>query len=573
MAPSLPALTLRCALENTVTQYPDAPALSWVGGEPLTFRELKESAQAVSILLAEQGIGSGDTVAILAENCPHWGVAYFAITCMGAVAVPILTEFHSESILYIIRHSEAKAVFVTEKMFCKIEDAEFPATTTFINLETFQVMEQGITRDRLKEIKSLGLREYRKFKERALRLPPVQPQGPNEDDIAVIIYTSGTMGYSKGVMLTHKNIVFDAMSVEEFFCLGPDDRMLSLLPLPHTYECTIGFVLPMLKGAHVQYLDRPPTARALLPALQTARPTAVLCVPLIIEKIFRNSILPKFTADRVRHTLYKVPFIRKALHRMAGKKLCETFGGKLRIIAIGGAPLAPVVEQFLREGNVPYVVGYGLTECAPLCSGSRIDNTRFLSAGYAMKGVSIRIDNPDGNGEGEILIKGPNVMREYYKSPQDTSEVLAGDGWLRTGDLGYLDEAGFVYIKGRRKNLILGPSGENIYPEEVEAIINQLEYVAESLVIQHEGKLVGRVYLETEKFDADFADLSDRDRREKEAELLEKIRKEANSRVSSFIRLHRMVLQPEPFEKTPTQKIKRYLYMGIDGCQTPVSCK
>ncbi len=304
MSYDLPALTLRHVLETTASRYPDAPALSWVGGEPLTYSEFRDSAEAVAVLLAEQGIGFGDSVAILAENCPHWGVAYFAIACMGAVAVPILPDFHPEAILYIIRHSDAKAVFVTEKMFPKVEDADFDPLPTFINLETFQVMEQGITRDMLKELKAASFREYRKLRDRTLRMAQMLPRKPGEDDVAVIIYTSGTMGYSKGVVLTHKNIVFDASEVREFFSLTSNDRLLSLLPLPHTYECTLGLVLPMLNGSHIHYLDRPPTARALLPALEKVRPTAILCVPLIIEKIFRNVILPRFTSSKFRHVLY-----------------------------------------------------------------------------------------------------------------------------------------------------------------------------------------------------------------------------------------------------------------------------
>ncbi len=223
-------------------------------------------------------------------------------------------------------------------------------------------------------------------------------------------------------------------------------------------------------------------------------------------------------------------------------------------MAIGGAPLAPVVERFLREGNFPYVVGHGLTEGAPLCTGAQVSTTRFLSSGYALPGVTLRIDNPDDNGEGELLVMGPNVMREYYKSPQDTAEALTVDGWLRTGDLARLDEDGYVYIKGRRKNLILGPSGENIYPEEVETIINQMDCVGESLVVQHEGKLVARIHLESEKINALFAGLSDEERRDKELSLLENIRNETNSKVSSFIRIHKTVLQPEPFEKPRPRK-------------------
>ena len=561
----LPAMTLRHVLEETAAKYPDAPALSWVEGEPVTYGELHESVKALSGWLFEQGIRFGDSVVILAENCPHWGMAYFSITSMGAVAVPILTEFHNEAIQYIIRHSDAKAIFVSEKMFSKIEDAHFGDHLLFINLETFQIIEHGATRDRLREIKSAGAREFRRIKEQAMRHGQQSPQVPGEEDVAVIIYTSGTMGYSKGVMLTHKNIVFDARAVEAFIDLAPGDKLLSILPLPHTFECTLGLILPVLNGASVYYLDKPPTARALLPALEKVQPTAMLMVPLVIEKIFRNAVLPRLTGSFFTRFLYGIPAIRKLMHRKACAQLFKTFGGKLRILAIGGAPLAPVVEEFLHEGGFPYVIGYGLTECSPLVSGSTVSGTRLYSSGYPIAGVLARIDVPDERGEGEILIKGPNVMREYYKSPQDTMEVITGDGWLHTGDLGGIDKDGYIYIKGRCKNLILGPSGENIYPEEVEATINQFDYVAESLVIQHDDKLVARIHLEADKVDRDFPGLSHEARREKELELVDKICKGANGKVHKFIRIARVVLQPEPFEKTPTQKIKRYLYKSLDS--------
>ncbi len=556
-------MTLRYVLEQSAAVHPDAPALSWIGGEPMTYKDMYESAKALSLWLGEQGIVFGDSVVILAENCPHWGVAYFAVTSMGAVAVPVLTDFHPEAIQYIIRHSDAKAVFVSEKLFPKVADARFDPMPLFVNLETFQLMEQGITRDRIKELKSLGLREFRRIKDQVLRLAQMLPQEPGEDDVAAIIYTSGTTGYSKGVVLTHRNIVFDAWGVREYLDFGPGDRLLSILPLPHTYECTLGLVLPILNGAHIHYMDKPPTARALLPAMEVVKPTALLAVPLVIEKIFRTAILPRLTRSKFMRFLYGIPAIRIILHRMAGKKLLASFGGSLRIMPLGGAPLAPDVERFLRDARFPYAVGYGLTETAPLCSGSGVESTRFAASGYLMQGLSLRIDKPDEKGEGEILIKGPNVMREYYKSPQVTAEVLTEDGWLHTGDLGKIDRDGYVYIKGRLKNLILGPSGENIYPEEVEAILGQSRYVAEALVFQHESRLVARVHLDQIKLDEDFTSLSDEALEEKITALLDQIRQEVNGRVSSFIRIHKVIRQPEPFEKTPTQKIKRYLYTGV----------
>ncbi len=563
MAENLSTHTLRCLLETSAERYAAHPALSWVGQEPLSFKDLYDSARALSLWLADQGVGFGDTVAILAENGPHWGVAYFAVTAMGAVAVPILTEFHPEAIQYILRHSEAKVVFVSEKLYSKIEDAEFDQAPLFVNLETFLPIEQGATRDRLRELKSAGLQQFRKFRETVLRLPPTPPKEPAEDDVAAIIYTSGTTGYSKGVVLTHKNIVSNAEAIRCFFELGPGDRILSVLPMPHTYECTIGLILPMLRGCHVHYLDKPPTARVLLPALAQVKPTGILIVPLLIEKIFRNAILPKLTKTGPRRFLYSCSPIRRILHRLAGKKLRQTFGGKLRVCAIGGAALAPDVELFLREADFPYLVGYGLTEAAPLCAASRLENTRYLSTGYALQGVSLRIDSPDENGEGEVLVKGPNVMREYYKSPGSTLETLTEDGWLRTGDLGKIDADGYLYIKGRSKNLILGPSGENIYPEEVEAIIGQSPYVLESIVLQHEGRLIAKVHLNQARLDEEFPNLDEEAMQEKRTCILEALRTEVNSRVSSFIRIQRILIQPEPFEKTPTQKIKRYLYTGL----------
>ena len=565
MSVELPVLTIRQMLRRSAERYGPYPALSWVGGEPINYTEVYESAQTLSVWLMERGIGFGDSVAILSENCPNWGVVYFAVTSMGAIAVPILTDFHPEAIQYIIRHSDAKAVFVSEKLFPKVEDAEFAPRPLFVNMETFEVMEQGITKDRMKELKSAGMREFHKVKDRVLRLTNMVPHEPGEEDVACIIYTSGTTGHSKGVVLTHRNIMSDAVGVTEFISFSTKDRMLSILPLPHTYECTLGLVLPAIHGAHVQYMDKPPTARALLPALAAVKPTVMASVPLVIEKIYRNAILPRFTKTKLHRFLYSIPAVRKILHKAAGKKLLETFGGCLRLCAIGGAPLAPDVELFLREAHFPYAVGYGLTETSPLCTGSSSETTRYLSSGYPMRDVQMRINSPDENGEGEIVVKGPNVMREYYKSPQGTADVFTEDGWLRTGDLGKIDGDGYVFIKGRLKNLILGPSGENIYPEEVESLLCQSPYVLEALVYQHENKLAARIHLDQARLDEEFAGMSVEETQAKRKEILEALRREVNSKVSSFVRLHVMIFQPEPFEKTPTQKVKRYLYTGIEA--------
>lgn len=476
--------------------------------------------------------------------------------------MPVLTEFHSDAIAHIIRHCEAKAVFVSERLFPKIEDATFNPSPLFINIETFTPISQGMTRDMLRDIKSKGLREFRKWKEKAMRLAHKLPDGPAENDLAAIIYTSGTTGHSKGVMLSHKNIVSNAISAYKIAHLSERDRMLSILPLPHTFECTLGLVLPLLCGTHVHYIDKPPTGRVLLPALAKVRPTAMLCVPLVMEKIFKTNILPKLTGTAFSRWLYSIPLVRKLMNRAAGKKLNSTFGGQLWLLAIGGAPLAADAELFLREARFPYSIGYGLTEASPILTGTLPQYTRVFSTGPALPGIELRLGDVNPlTGEGEIQAKGQNIMLGYYKLPEITETVFTEDGWLKTGDLGTVDEYGFYYIKGRSKNVIIGPSGENIYPEEIESFFFAAPCVLEVLVYQHEGRLTARVHLDSVKVDELLGDLPDKEMEEKRAAMLEDVRQTVNSKVSSFSRIVRIIEQTEPFEKTATQKIKRYLYV------------
>ncbi len=567
----LPSLTLRSVLERSAALFADRPALSSLNDTPLTYSDVYESTQTITHWLREHGVGFGDKVVILSENCSHWGVVYFAVTCMGAVAVPILTEFHSDAICHIIRHSEAKAVFVSEKLLSKIEDAEFDPTPLFINIETFSPIALETARDTIRELKSAGLREFRKWKEKALALGS-QPtsavlqdgkyRGPEEGDLAAIIYTSGTTGHSKGVMLSHKNIVSNAVGIECYVDINENDRLLSILPLPHTYECTLGLVLPILRGAQVVYIDKPPTARVLLPALGSVKPTAMLAVPLIMEKIFKTSVLPKLTANPLLRFFYRIPLTRRFMHRAAGKKLLVTFGGQLRLMTIGGAPLAGDAELFLREAGFPYAIGYGLTETSPLISGSSTKNCQLYSAGTPLVGTQVRIaDKNPRTGEGEIQVIGPGVMQGYYKAPEITADVMTEDGWLRTGDLGTLDCKGYVTIRGRLKNVVIGPSGENIYPEEIESFFFASPYVLEVLVYGYAGKLTARVHLDTTKLDDLFGNLPAPELAQKTCALLENIKDDVNGKVSNFSKIQRIIEQTEPFEKTPTQKIKRYLYV------------
>lgn len=560
---SLNEHTLPCALHKSASLYPLRPALCTLDEPPISYEELQSTVAGLGQWLDEQGIQFGDKVAILADNSPHWAISYFAITCMGAIAVPILTEFHPDAIAHILRHSDAKGIFISQKYLPKIEEAPLSKDFICIDIDMFTHIEDSLGKATLQKLTDASKREFKKWADKAKRFVLKHPPHVSEDHTAAIIYTSGTTGHSKGVLLTHKNIVFTAAAVDATEIIFPSDKFLSILPLAHTYECTLGLVIPIINGASVTYLGKPPTARVLMPALAAVKPTIMLSVPLVIEKIYKNSIAPKLTARPLTRFLSRFYLTRKLLLKMAGKKLIEAFGGKIRCLVISGAPLASDVEKFLYESGFPYIVGYGLTETSPACAVPKISQPRLGSSGYALAGVSIRIDSPDPHsGIGEIQVRGNNVMKGYFKLPELTQEVMTEDGWFKTGDLGTLDADGYLYIRGRSKNMILGPSGENIYPEEIESFFFEYPYVNEVLVYMGSGgKLTARVHL-NETYVEDFlSHLSLSDQHSTIAELLEKTRNEVNKKASSFARVHKIIQQVEAFEKTPTQKIKRYLYV------------
>lgn len=563
MTSSLAELTLPAILEHSSRQYATRCALSYTDEPPITYESFRREVEHLEQFLKDQAIAPGDRVVILAEGSPHWGIAYFAISCMGAVVVPVLPEFHTGEIHHILRQSGARAIFVSERYYHKIEDLDLTEFQCVILLNDFSIINPATSKATLRQLIAEGGRELRKIRNLALRLVGRAPVRVQEDDLASIIYTSGTAGHSKGVMLTHKNIVWNAQASALLPNINENDRMLSVLPLAHVYECTLGLVLPLLCGAAVYYVKKPPTAAVLLPALETVKPTAMLTVPLIIEKMYKSRILPEIKRRAVIRMAYTVPLLRRRINRIAGRKLMQTFGGELRFFGVGGASLAPDVERFLREAKFPYAIGYGLTETGPLIAGSDAAHTRFRSTGPVLHGVELRVEDPDpASGIGEIVVQSPSLMKGYYRDPERTAEVITPDGWFHTGDLGVLDKDGYLYIRGRKKNVILGPSGENVYPEVIESVVNRSDVVLESLVLKDQGQLVARVFLDYEKLDAEFAEahLTETQVKARIQELLESIRRQTNEQISSFSRLARMIEQREPFEKTATQKIKRHLY-------------
>ena len=534
--------TLYELARNSVEKFASKVAFSMFEGDDVTYAEVGRRIEKVQEILTGAGLRAGDKVALLSSNMPNWGVCYFAVTSAGMVAVPILPDFSGEELDMIIAHSEAKALLVSDRLFTKLSKQTIERLNVVVRTKNLGVIAQRVRGEGTMAV-------------------------PKPDDLAVIIYTSGTTSKPKGVMLTHAALCAQVGISSGIFPVLPDDVFLSVLPLSHTYECSIGMIYPFSMGARVVYLDRPPTASALLPALRAVRPSVRLIVPLIIEKIYRHQVLAKFNSNGFWRTLYKVGFLRRYLHRVAGKKLLKLFGGRLRFLGIGGAKLDGGAEKFLLEAKVPYAIGYGLTETAPLLAGAAPSQVRLGSTGPQAPGVQLRLENinPDTR-QGEVVALTPSVMLGYFKNPEATKEVFTDDGWFRTGDLGEFDKDGWLYIKGRLKNMIVGPGGENIYPEDIETVLNSHVYIADSIVTEQEGRLVALVHFNRDEIEAMVDNWREEWETKKEAweAKTEQLKKEimdfVNAKVNRFSRISEVVEEKDDFAKTPTHKIKRFLY-------------
>lgn len=534
--------TLYELARNSVEKFASKVAFSMFEGDDVTYAEVGRRIEKVQEILTCAGLHAGDKVALLSSNMPNWGVCYFAVTSAGMVAVPILPDFSGEELDMIIAHSEAKALLVSDRLFTKLSKQTIERLNVVVRTKNL-----GVIAQRVKGEGSMAV--------------------PKPDDLAVIIYTSGTTSKPKGVMLTHAALCAQVGISSSIFPVLPDDVFLSVLPLSHTYECSIGMIYPFSMGARVVYLDRPPTASALMPALRAVRPSVMLIVPLIIEKIYRHQVLAKFNSNGFWRTLYKVGFLRRYLHRVAGKKLLKLFGGRLRFLGIGGAKLDGGAEKFLLEAKVPYAIGYGLTETAPLLAGAAPSQVRLGSTGPQAPGVQLRLENinPDTR-QGEVVALTPSVMLGYFKNPEATKEVFTDDGWFRTGDLGEFDKDGWLYIKGRLKNMIVGPGGENIYPEDIETVLNSHVYIADSIVTEQEGRLVALVHFNRDEIEAMVDNWREEWETQKETweAKTEQLKKEimdfVNAKVNRFSRISEVVEEKDDFAKTPTHKIKRFLY-------------
>ena len=552
-------LTLTCLLETSVNHFRSRPFLSMAFEKPMTYDEFYKSVVSIARILKKQGVVKGDRIAILGENSPNWGIAYFAAVQSGAIVVPILPDFSEADIHHVLIDSEAKILFTTQKQMEKVLGMREHKLQTLITLDDFNA-----------ETDWLPVETFSKFIEKALKFLRQLPDKIGwksgdiaEDDIASIIYTSGTSGHSKAVMLTHRNLVTNVLSADTLIAVRPDWTFLSVLPLSHTYEFTLGFLFPLFRGARIVYSGKTPTPSVLEKICRQEKPTIIAAVPLIMEKIFKKKVLPVFEKNFLIKVAAKIPGVKIRIYKKIKHKLIDFFGGELQIMAIGGAAINHEAELFLKRSEFPYLIGYGLTESAPLLAGGPWKDPTITvgSTGKPIPGVEIRIDHPDPHsGIGEICARGPNIMKGYYKNPEMTREVIDEQGWLHTGDLGNFDEAGNLSIRGRCKNIILMSNGENIYPEAIEDKINGCMHVCESLVMENKGQLEAWVYLDYDLIDEETAGESERKKLEYIEQLLEKVKLTINPQLAAFAQIARFVEHKEPFEKTATHKIKRYLY-------------
>lgn len=505
-----------------------------------TYASFKAQCDSLSKQLTQFGIGASDKVAILSQNMPEWTVAFFATVSFGRIAIPILPESSANEVTNILNHSESKVLFVSKKLLPNVSRECIDKLTLVIDIETFEIIKQD--NDKFTCDGKVAM--------------------PMPDDIATIIYTSGTTGNAKGVVLSHRNLTSCVASCFHAQPRNEKDRWLSILPMSHTLELTLGVLYPMYVGACVYYMSKPPVPALLLKAIQAVKPTTMLSVPLIIEKIYRSSIVPTIKKSRVLSWMNT--HMNLLMCKIIGLKLKKTFGGHLSFFGIGGAKLDTEVETFLLRAGFPYAIGYGLTETSPLLSFT-VGKTRAPgSIGYTVKNVELRLDNINPEtGEGEIVAKGPNVMLGYYKDPERTRKAFTADGWFRTNDLACIDEKGRYYIKGRLSNMILGSSGENIYPEEIEQVINGIDDVDESIIVPRDGKLVALVTFNENVIDwnQEGEDEFFRKIEEYKARILGIVNKNVNrtSKVSAV-----QILR-EPFEKTATRKIRRFKYLHKEG--------
>lgn len=544
-------------IEQSIIQNWDKDALTDYKGITLQYKDVARKIAKFHIVLESAGIQPGDKIAVCGRNSAHWAVAFLATVTYGAVIVPILHEFKSDNIHNIVNHSEAKLLFVGDRVWENLNEDAMPLLEGIALLNDFSLL---LARNpKLREASEnrnaiYGQRYPKNFRPEHISYRKDQPE-----ELAVINYTSGTTGYSKGVMLPYRSLWSNTKFAFEVLDLVPGDKLVSMLPMAHMYGLAFEFLYEFSVGCHIYFLTRMPSPKIIFQAFEEVKPSLIVAVPLIIEKIIKKSVLPKLETPAMK-ILLKVPIINDKIKSSVREQMIKAFGGNFKEVIIGGAAFNQEIEQFLRMIDFPYTVGYGMTECAPIICYEDWKRFKPGSCGKAAPRMEVKILSPDPeNVVGEIVCKGPNVMMGYYKNEEATREVIDEDGWMHTGDLALMDSEGNVTIKGRSKNMLLGASGQNIYPEEIEDKLNNMPYVAESIIVQQNEKLVGLVYPDFDEAFAHGLKNADIER------VMEENRVELNTQLPAYSQISKMKIYPEEFEKTPKKSIKRYLYQEAKG--------
>ena len=539
-------------LQHSVRTYWEDLALTDFNGVSYQYRDIARKVEKLHLLYEHAGIKSGDKIALCGRNSSQWAVAFIATITYGAIAVPILHEFKADNIHHLVNHCEAKLLYTDDSIWENLDPAMVKNLVGVVRLNDFSLIlsrSEKLTNARKRLNELFG----KKYPERFTPEDVIYPAHKAEE-LALINYTSGSMGFSKGVMITYGNLWSNLQfCVDGIPFINPGDGMVCMLPLAHMYGLMVELLLPLAKGAHVYFLTRVPSPRVILEAFATVKPKLIITVPLIIEKIVKTKVFPMLDKPLMK-VLMKVPFVDERLEARIRQGLLDAFGGNLRQIIIGGAGLNKDVETFLRKISFPFTVGYGMTECAPLVAYAPWEEQRPSSCGRIVDRMEGRIDSPDPvNVPGELWVRGQNVMKGYYKN-KDATEAVMKDGWMNTGDLCTMDSDGFLYIRGRNKNMILGPSGQNIYPEEIEQKINNLPMVSESIVIEDNGKLEALIYPDLDIATKEGIAVSD----------LEKLMNDnishLNKELPAYSQIAKVRMRYQEFEKTPKRSIKRYLY-------------
>ena len=540
-------------IERAIKENWDLDALTDYKGATLQYKDVARKIEKLHIIFEESGVQKGDRIAICGRNSAQWGAAFLATLTYGAVVVPVLHEFKAENIHYIVNHSDAKLLLVGDMVWPELDEKEMPTLEGIIMLNDYTLLvsrteKLTYAREHLNEM--FGKKYPKNF-----RVEHIKYEYDSPEELAMINYTSGTTSLSKGVMIPYRALWSNVQFAYEVLSLNKGDKLVSMLPMAHMYGLAFEFIYEFCVGCHIYYLTRVPSPKIIFDAFAEVKPNIIVAVPLIIEKIIKKNVLPRLQTPAMQ-ILLKVPIINDKIKATVRENMIQAFGGNFYEVIVGGAAFNQDVENFLKMINFPYTVGYGMTECAPIICYE--DWKKFVpgSCGKAAPRMEVKIDSPDPhNIVGEILCKGMNVMLGYYKNEDATREVLDSDGWLHTGDLGIIDEEGNVFIKGRSKNMLLGPSGQNIYPEEIEEKLNNLPFVTESIVIQKDDKLVGLVF-------PDFEEAATQGYTSEEdiQRIMEENRVTLNTQIPSYCQVSRIKIFKEEFEKTPKKSIKRFLY-------------